>query len=244
VCGDRLQRRFMHEAATLQRNAGRWQVRDAGSAVIADAPVLIVANGTNARLFPQTQDLPLTAIRGQVSHLPSSALPALPLVVCGDGYLTRPVNGLCCVGASYDFDADPQLRRDSHDANLARLAQILPQADGLDGLPLAGRTGFRCAAPDRLPLVGALPDPAATITGSRLRDVPRLPDMYGLLGYGSRGLIWAALAAELLAAQLEGEPLPVESALAAALDPARFALKSHRRAASTSTATPSLNQAD
>ncbi len=242
VCGDRLQRRFMHEAATLQCNAGRWQVRDAGGAVIADAPVLIVANGTNARLFPQTQDLPLSAIRGQVSHLPSSALPALPLVICGDGYLTRPVNGLCCVGASYDFDADPQLRRDSHDGNLARLAQILPQANGLAGLPLAGRTGFRCAAPDRLPLVGALPDPAATITGSRLRDVPRLPDMYGLLGYGSRGLIWAAFAAELLAAQLEGEPLPVESALAAALDPARFALKSHRRGAST--ATPSLNQAD
>jgi tRNA 5-methylaminomethyl-2-thiouridine biosynthesis bifunctional protein len=196
--------------------------------------VLIVANGTNATLFPQTQDLPLSAIRGQVSHLPASAMPAIPLVLCGDGYLTRPVQGICCVGASYDFDDDPLLRQDSHDANLARLAQILPQTGGVGTTPLAGRVGFRCAAPDRLPLVGALPDPAARIAGSRLRDVQRLPDMHGLLGYGSRGLIWAAFCAELLASQLEGEPLPVENTLAAALDPARFALKSHRRGTNSS----------
>jgi tRNA 5-methylaminomethyl-2-thiouridine biosynthesis bifunctional protein len=40
-------------------------------------------------------------------------------------------------------------------------------------------------------------------------------------------LIWAALAAELIASQLEGEPLPLEGRLADALEPARFA----RRAA-------------
>ena len=38
----------------------------------------------------------------------------------------------------------------------------------------------------------------------------------------------APLAAELLAAQLEHEPLPLEASLAAALDPARFLLKSRR----------------
>jgi tRNA 5-methylaminomethyl-2-thiouridine biosynthesis bifunctional protein len=64
--------------------------------------------------------------------------------------------------------------------------------------------------------------------GDRLRDVPRLPDAYGLLGYASRGLIWAPLAAELLAAQLDGEALPIERDLAATLDPARFCLKRHR----------------
>ncbi|MGB9107823.1 MAG: hypothetical protein WCC39_03955, partial [Telluria sp.] len=49
-----------------------------------------------------------------------------------------------------------------------------------------------------------------------------------LLGYASRGLIWAGWAAELLAAQLEGEPLPLESALVDALDPARFVLRARR----------------
>jgi tRNA 5-methylaminomethyl-2-thiouridine biosynthesis bifunctional protein len=72
-------------------------------------------------------------------------------------------------------------------------------------------------------------DAAGGVSGSRLRDVPRLPDAYGLLGYGSRGLIWAPFAAELLAAYLDGEPLPIEKELAVALDPARFLLKAHRR---------------
>jgi tRNA 5-methylaminomethyl-2-thiouridine biosynthesis bifunctional protein len=61
--------------------------------------------------------------------------------------------------------------------------------------------------------------------------VPRLPGLYGLLGYGSRGLIWAPFAAELLASSLEGEPLPIERTLAEALDPARFVLKAYRRGA-------------
>jgi tRNA 5-methylaminomethyl-2-thiouridine biosynthesis bifunctional protein len=58
--------------------------------------------------------------------------------------------------------------------------------------------------------------------------VPRHPGLYALLGYASRGLIWAGWAAELLAAQLEGEPLPLESALVDALDPARFVLRARR----------------
>ncbi|TFW09644.1 tRNA U-34 5-methylaminomethyl-2-thiouridine biosynthesis protein, partial [Oxalobacteraceae bacterium OM1] len=96
-------------------------------------------------------------------------------------------------------------------------------------LPLAGRVGFRCMTPDRLPLAGVVPDMQAAIAGSRLRDVPRLPGLHALLGYGSRGIIWAPLMAELLAAQLEAEPLPLERELKDALDPARFALKAHRR---------------
>jgi len=79
----------------------------------------------------------------------------------------------------------------------------LPQADA----DLPGRVGQRCIAPDRLPLVGALPGE----TG-----------VYGLLGYASRGLIWAPLMAELLAAMIEREPLPLPRELVAALDPARF----------------------
>lgn len=242
ACGPRLQRRFSRGAARLERSGGQWRVQDAAGAVIAEAPVVIIAAGSSAASFAQTRELPLTAIRGQVTHLPADALPALSAisqVLCGEGYLTRPVQGMCCVGASYDFDSDPALRQASHEENLERLAQLLPQANqnadraytgrAYAGRTYAGRVAFRSVSPDRLPLVGALPDAAATITGSRLRDVPRLPGLYGLLGYGSRGLTWAPLAAELLACYLEGEPLPVESELATALDPARFALKAHRR---------------
>jgi tRNA 5-methylaminomethyl-2-thiouridine biosynthesis bifunctional protein len=63
----------------------------------------------------------------------------------------------------------------------------------------------------------------------RLRDVPRHEGLFGLLGYASRGLIWAPYAAEALAAMLEGEPVPLENKLARALDPARFMLAGRKR---------------
>ena len=228
ACGERLQRRFDCKVAGIAREGYEWKALDAAGNTIACAPVMIVAGGAHAAMFPQTRDLPLPAIRGQVTHVPAAGLLPLPMVLCGEGYITRPAQGLCCVGATYEFDDDPALRQSSQDENLARLAQLLPQASIPDP-GLAGRVGFRCVPPDRLPLVGALPDAAQPIAGSRLRDVPRLPGLYALLGYASRGLVWAPFAAELLASKLEGEPLPVESELAAALDPARFALKEHRR---------------
>jgi tRNA 5-methylaminomethyl-2-thiouridine biosynthesis bifunctional protein len=232
ACGQHLQRRFSQDAARLARAGGQWQVLAQDGTPIAQAPVLILAGGTHGNAFTQTQALPLNAMRGQVTHVPAAALPPVPLVVCGDGYVTPASDGLCSVGATYDTDDDTALRADSQRQNLQRLAQLLPHAAALDDLQqhaLAGRVGFRCMSPDRLPLVGALPDPDAAIAGSRLRDVPRLPGLYGLLAYGSRGLIWAPLMAELLASRLEGAPLPVERELAEALDPARFALKAYRR---------------
>jgi len=53
--------------------------------------------------------------------------------------------------------------------------------------------------------------------------------LYTVSGYGSRGLTWSALAAELLACHLDDEPLPVERALVDAVDPGRFILKHARR---------------
>lgn len=234
ACGDRLQRHFGRGATSLRRVQDEWQVCAADGQTIAQAPVLILANGMQATQFAQAAGLPLQAIRGQVSHVPAASLPALPFVLCGDGYLTGAVEGLVSVGASYDQDHDPGLRRDSHLGNLDKLAQLLRapslRAD-IDPAPLAGRVGFRCVSADRLPLVGALPDQAALSLAGEvvLREVPRQPQLHGLLGYASRGLIWAPLAAELVACQLEGEPAPLARDLLALLDPARFALKAHRQ---------------
>jgi tRNA 5-methylaminomethyl-2-thiouridine biosynthesis bifunctional protein len=229
ACGARLQRRFETAALRLARVEDQWQVTTTSGAPVATAPVVILANGAQALAFNEARQLPLATMRGQVTYVPAGRLPKVPLVICGDGYVTRPVQGICCVGASYDADDDPRLRIASQQENLARLAQLLPGSLALDDLPLDGRVGFRCVTPDRLPLAGPLPDAAAPINGSRLRDVPRLPGLYGLLGYGSRGITWAPLLAELVAAQLEGEALPLERALKEALDPARFVLKAYRR---------------
>ncbi|MDN2710971.1 FAD-dependent 5-carboxymethylaminomethyl-2-thiouridine(34) oxidoreductase MnmC [Janthinobacterium sp. SUN118] len=228
ACGTLLTRRFASSVLRLERQDGEWLVRDAQGGLIAAASTVILAAGTGALQFEQAAGLPLDAVRGQVTHLAEGSLPVPPFVVCREAYMTPAHGGIVCVGASYDADADASVRASSQHENIHKGADILgvPPFDA----PLAGRTGFRCVAPDRLPLAGALPDPGVPGRCERLRDVPRWPDLFGLLGYASRGLIWAPLAAELLACQLEGEPLPLERQLAEALDPARFLLRERRRA--------------
>ena len=236
ACGKQLERRFSNEVLALVRKDAQWQVLGANGVVIAEAATVILANGVEATSIAQAASLPLLAVRGQVTHLGSGTFPALPMVVCREAYMTPASrDGIVSVGASYDADADVRLQAHSQQANLQTMSAMLGVPMPQD-LPLAGRVGFRCVAPDRLPLVGALPmdtlNTLDTLAGpiERLRDVARWPGLYGLLGYASRGLIWAPLAAELLAAQLCGEPLPLESKLAAALDPGRFLLKAGRRA--------------
>jgi tRNA 5-methylaminomethyl-2-thiouridine biosynthesis bifunctional protein len=231
ACGEGVRMMVGRQAVRLMRDAGNWHAVDAEGTTIAHAPVAILANGAQAMQFAQTAHLPLTSIRGQVTHLPVQSAD-VPFVVCGDAYLTPAAQGMASLGATYDQAADTALRPADHLENIRHLQQMLPDwHTPSDVAALDGRVGFRCVAADRLPLVGALPDPDR-LAGSgdvRLQDMPRLPGLHGLLAYGSRGLIWSPLMAELLAAQLNGEPLPLPRDLAALLDPARFALKERRR---------------
>lgn len=229
ACGAGLDRIFAAGSVTLARDDGQWSVIAADGATLARAPVVVVANGTGALQLAQTADLPLAAVRGQVTHLAQGLVPNLTSVLCREAYLTPAIEGWHSLGASYDDDPDPALRAESQEQNLAKIRDLLGKPDVGLHAPLAGRVGFRCVAPDRLPLVGALPEPHAGGRIERLREIPRQVGLYGLLGYASRGLSWAPLAAELLASQLDGDPLPLEADLATALDPARFLLRARRR---------------
>ena len=85
-----------------------------------------------------------------------------------------------------------------------------------------------------MPMIGQLADEAAAradanrLSGAWPLDLPRATGLYGAFAFGSRGLVWSALGAELIASQIEGEPWPIERELAEALDPARFLLRALR----------------
>lgn len=228
ACGDKLRRIFHTEALRIERAQDEWRVSDAQGQLLAAAPTVVLANGAGARALEQASELPLYTMRGQVTHLEQGSFPSLKLVVCREAYMTPPVDGIVCVGATYDKSTERQLWQSSQVENLLRAEEILGSPHGA-GAPLQGRVGFRTMAPDRLPLVGPLPDSASGARTERLRDLPRHAGLHALLGYASRGLIWAPLAAEILACQLEDEPLPIEATLAAALDPGRFLLKQRRK---------------
>lgn len=217
-----IERRFGQEVFSLSREESVWQAKDRQNRVIAAAPVVVLANAADAlRLSPQPA-VRLRKVRGQLTLVP--AIAGLDHVLLRGGMALPGIDGVSLVGASYDIgDEDPQIRADSHVGNLTRLEQILPGVltsfnPALNPAELAGRVAFRAVVRDRLPLVGPLGN-----------------GLFGAFAYGSRGLLWASLAGEIIASMLEGEPLPVERKLAAAVAPGRFAL---RRARKTSTSAP------
>lgn len=222
-----------------ERAQTRWQVRNSAGQLIAEAPVLILANATDAARFTPTEHLPLRAARGQVSHLPAEAGATAPaVVVCRIGYIAPAVDGKYCAGASFFLnDTETALRASEHAENLTKLDFVLPGFAAAatvapDPEKLGGRVGFRPVAPDRMPMIGAVADAAAINPAHPslpLKDIPRLPGLYVINAFGSRGIVWSALAGELLASLIEGEPLPLEAELAAAVDPARFMRRGKNR---------------
>lgn len=216
----------------IKRSKNTWQALDASGAILAEAPYLIMASGVAATGFEQFAWLPQTSARGQVSHLPSDKMPGLDIVVTKLGYAMPEIDGIRLIGASHLLgDTDPNAREIDHRDNLARLKLILPGfAAEIDAASLEGRVGFRPMSPDRLPIVGPVPEPLPAGSNSRLHDLPRQPGLWCVQGFGARGIVWSALMADLLLSQLEGEPLPLENDLVDALDPGRFLIKTARQA--------------
>ena len=209
-----------------------WQAVDASGTVLAEAPVLVMASGVAAPRFAQFDWLPQVAARGQVSHLPATGLLPLDAVLFQSGYAMPEIDGIRLIGASLSYDDEEASERIAdHADNLARLRLTLPDfAAGIDPASLHGRVGFRPMSPDRLPIVGRVPEALPTGGNTRLHALPRHPGLWCVQGFGARGIVWSALMADLLVSQLEGDPLPLESDLVDALDPARFLLRNARRA--------------
>ena len=223
----RLARRFGMIVHALVRSGERWEARAQDGAAIASAPVVVLANSHYAaRLVPL--GTALKRVRGQLTCLPEGSMPGLRAVLAGPGHLVPTGNGAAVAGATYDYEDEGAVPTEEGNAgNLARLERLLPGgARSVDPARLAGAVGFRCVAPDRVPIVGALPDLESTHAGASA--FPRLAGLYGALAYGSRGLTWSALGGELIASMVDGEPLPLESDLTDAVDPARFALRRAR----------------
>nr|WP_301334731.1 FAD-dependent 5-carboxymethylaminomethyl-2-thiouridine(34) oxidoreductase MnmC [Variovorax dokdonensis] len=211
--------------AALSRVAGdradAWQANDQAGRTLARADRVVIACGVDSTwLAPQ---LPLHVVRGQVlmgSGPIADGVQAQPHPVNGNGHLITNVpegdDAFWLAGSTYvRGDTSRELREAETLVNLDRLGELHPGAAAQamaahrQGL-LRAWAGLRCVSRDRRPLVG----PAAPLD-------PQGPWICTALG--SRGLSFAALCAESLAARWHGEPLPLQSALAEALDTRRTA---------------------
>ncbi len=204
------------------------------------APNLVVAAGHQLPTLLPFAELPLYPVRGQVSHVPTTAsLSQLKTVLCYDGYLTPAHNGAHCIGASYGRNqTDLAYRADEQDQNRARLQACVPQQRWPAEVDVSGaqaRIGVRCASRDHLPVAGpvarlaALADHDVHAPADQQSALPLHAGLYVLGALGSRGLCSAPLCGELVASEICGDPLPLAADLLEALHPARYWVRRLRR---------------
>ncbi|UXI00512.1 bifunctional tRNA (5-methylaminomethyl-2-thiouridine)(34)-methyltransferase MnmD/FAD-dependent 5-carboxymethylaminomethyl-2-thiouridine(34) oxidoreductase MnmC [Photobacterium sp. TY1-4] len=198
---------------------------------------VIVANGHRFEDFPQTSQIPAYSVRGQVSHIPTNpALSQLKTVLCYDGYLTpaNPASQSHCIGASYRRGStDLSFCPSEHADNKQRLVNCLPGVEWPQTIDMdenQARAAVRCASRDHLPFVGDVCQYEPLLSQyadlktqqDTAAPVPVCPNLYALIGLGSRGLSSAPLLGELLASQICGDPLPLPNSVLDALHPGRM----------------------
>ena len=215
---------------SLRRCACGWQAVSAQGQVLAEAAHVVVASGFHSLALLPEAALPLNPLRGQISmgaltRLSQDLQGRLPQVpVNGHGSFITGVplppewggQPGWYLGSTFERACtEPVLRSEDHAANHDRLAALLPAlsepmrpAFGPD--QVMAWAGLRCTLPDRLPAIGPIAPQA-------------LPGLQVCVGMGARGISLSVLSGELIAAQLEGEPLPLSASLAAHLMASRFA---------------------
>jgi len=230
---------WLHRVTQLVRQEASWTLHFAGQPCAEHAQV-VLANGHALLDVEQSRDLPVYAVAGQVSHVPTGpTLGQLRTVLCYDGYLTpvSPDFATHCIGASYHRgETATAFRSDDQQENRQRLIDCLPQAEWPQQVDVSeneARIGVRCATRDHLPMSGSVPDYDATLAqyadlaqqrarGETPAAAPVHRGLFVLGALGSRGLCSAPLAAEVLAAQMSGEPQPLDAATLAAMHPNRY----------------------
>lgn len=216
------------QVARLETHDNQWHLFDAANKLILTANKVVVACAMETKGLMGTIGirLPLRPVRGQLSIFMVKAgnawIEKLPKVgISGDGYCL-PAERLedgsyqWVVGSSFDEDEDnltPRETSDDFNRKQARGLVNYPEGD-LRSLIKAGEfVGVRCVAGDRLPIIGAL---------------TQRPGIFLATALGSRGILWSALAAKLIAAQLLEDDFALlarfgfAADLVAALAPARF----------------------
>ncbi|WP_300381801.1 tRNA (5-methylaminomethyl-2-thiouridine)(34)-methyltransferase MnmD [Henriciella sp.] len=126
----------------------------------------------------------------------------------------------------------------ARDANMAALERLNPfwRQDARKA-PAENRAGVRATTPDRLPLIGRVPDHERAMTvfddvrhGRPAKaNAPLSDNLLVSGGFGSRGFTWGPWAGEVLAAQLLGEPAPASEKSLQAVSPMRQILRSLKR---------------
>ncbi len=175
------------------------------SDIKADAVVL--ACGMGVLRFEETKDLPLRAVRGQVSYIGQSENSSrLSCTIGYGGYVAPSKGGVHCLGSTFQrwLDHSEILEEDDQD-NIGKLCSNVPSLAGAYEV-MGHRAAVRTTSQDHFPVVGQVDD-----------------RIYVSTAHGSHGILSSLRSARVLSGLIQGhEDIDSEGDLLRALSPSRF----------------------
>ena len=217
-----------------------WWLYDYSGQRIATVDTLVIAAAQQSNFFKPISFLPLSSLLGQISFIPKNENShKLKASIINNGYLMPSIDGFHVLGSTYSRDGFeenqwPQpVTIDGHKQNYDNLDWELKSLfSDYQFDQWLGYSAIRSATPDRLPVVGPVPEAkkfkrdfarlSHGPTGKFPSGVAYQPNLFVLAGFGSRGIMTSALSAEVLTSQMLGEPWPIERTVTTALSPSRF----------------------
>ncbi len=192
---------FIHSAQTIDSTVyltGLWQACSSMGAQLTREKVrslsdmsnfdaVVIAMGAASSLFPETSNLPITLIKGQILEMKwPKEIPLLSFPISSHMYIVNDVQtGNCIVGATYErkYESGEISQEIAQREILPKASQIIPELRNSE--ILCCRAAIRVSAPQHLPLIQQISKRCWVFTG-----------------LGSKGLLYHSLYGKKLAESL------------------------------------------
>ena len=193
----------------LERDGDKW--------IINGCPydAVVIANGAACLSYPQAADLPLHTVRGQISYVEATPETSkLKTNLCYGGYCSTCVNGQHAAGSTFQpWLTDTDVKEEDHQQIVTHFEGVVPSLAGKIKVT-GGRAALRTASKDRVPVIGRLGDQGG---------------LYISTAHGSHGLLSSLMAAEIIAADISGEPPVLPQSVLSHVSPARFVERARKK---------------
>ena len=229
----------------LRRLNDEWLLWDSKGDIYSYEHV-VLANSQSITLFAQCNDIPIKTITGQTSIVNGSASSAKQRSIISGARTVFPnsdgknVNHL--IAASYRDNSDLSSSCKDDQNNLELAKQLFTRADYLGDMINCSYTARRSNTPDRMPLVGALPNTPKIRQNFKelgknakkeyIDTEPRenyWPGLYISAAHGSNGLTTSGLSGEIITSLILNEQLPVNQNILDELNPVRFIIRALKK---------------
>lgn len=225
---------YGYEYKSLKQLQSCYEV-NFGNLKTIKADVVMFANGNRAKelFISEFSDayMQLSSVRGQTTLVDEFMSLNRPL--SARGYITKAINGVQLVGASYARGDDDALPRSSDDdENIALVDEFLSNKKPNI---IGSNVGFRGYSGDRFPIIGGIHNASEyikiynSLLWTKNKPSNKSPVYYQNLlisaAHGSRGLSTSILGANILLDMVLGRQICVKKSTINALNPSRFIIR-------------------